>query len=992
METEVAAAGALGCVETPRGRLPLAAVSVSADLWGPSAQVTVRQTFVNAFDAPVEAAFVFPLPDRAAVQSCVATLGGREIEAVLFERGEAREKFQEAVQQGRRAALLEEDRPGCFTSTVGNLQPSEQAVIELRYALELPIAEGEVAFRFPLVLAPRFTPGTPLPGPSVGLGTVADTTATPDASRVTPPVLIPGSPNPVQLSLSLSLHHSGVAPESLRSALHAVATVVEARVTRVHLKPAERMDRDFILRYRLLEKGCRTQLLVSCDAQGEEGTWQLCFLPPQPAAPRPLDVVFLLDRSGSMEGWKLETARSALIRLVSELGPADRFALFAFAETLTTPLPAKLCDATADHRALAAGFLSQVSAEGGTELVRALDQAASLRWGGYEDRDQAVVLVTDGQVTNEDEVLRVVRKLKGVRVCAVGVDQAVNDGFLRRLAEVTGGTVELVESEARFAEALGRISRTGRSPALSDVTVAAGTLEVVPSQTAPVRPQSAYAGDVLVLRGRFRGPGAGNLVVSGRSADGTGYRETVAAMRAESPALPALWARASVRSLEDQYAQGAGPKDELGKALVATSLRFGVLCRFTAFCAVDRDTKVVTGDRRVIQPVEAPKGWGLDSASGRRYSGGQALSGRSAKTQAGILRGKFNYMSPEQVSGLPLDPRSEVFVLGTFLWELLSGERLFWGDSDFAVMEALRKATLPDVLPPGIEPAFEPLLRRALARKPNRRYASGADLADALESLATSSACPPAPHLSDFVIDTCPRRLEKVQRLVARALAETLPADGSCALVVRVGVGSVAEHWLAVRAGPDGTSELAFVRRLLPFAAQDDEFVRAFLDSAYAAPHPNLVRVLGAGGRALPFVAHEFVQGVALDEVLQVARKAGTRVPPRLAFEIIATVGRALAIANDLPDDSGAIIGSLHRELDLSSVMVTFDGVVKVCGVCAPRAGLYRPQLIALRDEGTARAPVGVQPSPPGPAAKPDRGLGGRLLDLLRPSRHEFWK
>lgn len=814
MDTETAAAGALGCVETPRGRLPLAAVSVVAEVWGPSAQVTVRQTFVNAFDVAVEASYVSPLPDRAAVQKCTATIGSRVIDAVLFERGEAREKYQQAVESGHRAALLEEDRPGCFTTTVGNLPPGEHAIIELRYSLELPIAEGEATFRFPLVLAPRFTPGTPLPGPSVGGGTAADTSATPDASRVTPPVLIPGSPNPVQLSLSVCVHHAGVGADSLRTPLHTVNTEVEPRLTRVSLVPGERMDRDFILRYRLFGATQPSQVISTRDAAGGEGTWQLCLLAPEVSSTPPLDAVFLLDRSGSMEGWKLETARNALTKMVNALRPEDRFALFAFDDSLTSPLPSTLSEATSANRKLATDFLGQVTAQGGTELARALEKAASLKWGRKGERDRVVVLITDAQVTNEDELVRVVKKFDGARLCAVGVDQAVNEGLLRRLAEMTGGSVELVESAARLAEAIGRISRTGRAPALSGVTVSGEGL--IAEQTAPQKPQSAWTGDTLVLRGRFLGTGPGSLVVSGRRSDGGAHRETVAAVGAESEALSALWARARLRSLEDQYAAGIGSKEALRQEIVSTSLRFGVLCRFTAFCAVDRESTVATSEHQVVQPVEPPRGWADATLSPRRagardttrYAGGRNhAANRSRKTQAGVLKGKFTYMSPEQVRGLPLDPRTEVFVLGAILWELLSGERLFSGDSDFSILEAVRKAQLRDQLPPGIAPAFEPVLRRALARDCDHRYANGAELADALDALRALPECPPAPRLADFVTATCPEEVEQWQKRLARALAQTPPADGSAMIVERFGIGGMTEDSLAVRTASDGTTE-----------------------------------------------------------------------------------------------------------------------------------------------------------------------------------------
>ena len=154
-----------GSLETERGRLPLEAMEVCGRIDGLLSQVTVRQTFVNALDEPLEATYIFPLPDRAAVTRFRMEVAGRVIEGLLEERGQAREQYDQAIAAGHRAAIAEEERPGVFTLRVGNLMPGEAATVELTYCGVLPYSDGEVTFRFPLVVAPRYIPGVPLPGP-----------------------------------------------------------------------------------------------------------------------------------------------------------------------------------------------------------------------------------------------------------------------------------------------------------------------------------------------------------------------------------------------------------------------------------------------------------------------------------------------------------------------------------------------------------------------------------------------------------------------------------------------------------------------------------------------------------------------------------------------------------------------------------------------------------------------------------------------------------
>src|SRR5690606_22892507 len=184
-----------GSLRTERGNLPLKQLQVSAKLAGLVAETRVRQTFVNTLGVPLEATYVFPLPDRAAVSSFRLEVGERVVEGVLRERGAARREYDAALASGHRAAIAEEERPGVFTLRVGNLMPGEEASVHLVLEGPLPYEAGELTYRFPLVVAPRYIPGAPLDGPQVGDGTALDTDAVPDASRISPPVLLPGFPN-----------------------------------------------------------------------------------------------------------------------------------------------------------------------------------------------------------------------------------------------------------------------------------------------------------------------------------------------------------------------------------------------------------------------------------------------------------------------------------------------------------------------------------------------------------------------------------------------------------------------------------------------------------------------------------------------------------------------------------------------------------------------------------------------------------------------------
>ncbi|GGO03176.1 hypothetical protein GCM10010116_06230 [Microbispora rosea subsp. aerata] len=716
----------LGALETEKGNLPLESVDVTAHVTGLVAGVEVVQTFRNPFDVSLEATYVFPLPPRAAVTAFRMEADGRVVDGVLKERGQARADYDRALAEGRRAAIAEEDRPDVFTIRVGNIVPGERVVVRLTLSQPLPYEDGAAEFRFPLVVAPRYIPGAPLPGRPAGDGVSSDTDAVPDASRITPPVLLPGFPYPVRLSLATTIDPAGLDLREVRSSLHEI----DREGDTIRLRPGERLDRDFILR--LAFDASSSLALVPDDADagspGEdtadgggrataerrvegapaggpgntsgggvedtaesaadaEGTFVLTLLPPQEDATRtaPRDVVLLLDRSGSMAGWKMVAARRAAARIVDTLTRHDRFAVLSFDSVVERAFSGGLVDASDRNRYRAVEHLSRLDARGGTEMLAPLEEALRLLDGrnapapgpvtgagpaghdheeerhredgrigegglpgdsgssGGQARDRVLVLVTDGQVGNEDEILeRIGPRLHGIRAHTVGIDRAVNAGFLGRLALLGSGRCELVESEDRLDTAMEHIHRRIGSALVTDVTVQAEGMDLVADTV--THAGSLYPGVPLVVTGRYRGRrSAGSLTVRGRTADGRPWEERIEGHLAHDPAARAVWARAHLRGLEDRYAMG---DHSLEQRIVDTSLRFGVLCRFTAFVAVDTRVAGEGGpEHRVIQPVEPPSGWDMPTAMPMMVAGAPMMARMAS----------FSRPAPEAVFGSAAD-------------------------------------------------------------------------------------------------------------------------------------------------------------------------------------------------------------------------------------------------------------------------------------------------------------------------------------------------
>jgi Ca-activated chloride channel family protein len=573
-----------------------------------------------------------------------------------------------------------------FTLRVGNILPGERVTVALTLASPLAFADGQAEFRFPLVVAPRYIPGTPLPGQPVGDGYAPDTGAVPDASRITPPVLLPGFPNPVDLSIEVRLDPAGLPHTGVASSLHAVTETDGV----LRIQPGERVDRDFILR--LSYGDVRSALALAPDpverpaesghaspperprqVQPAGGTYRLTILPPESdAPPRPKDLVLLLDRSASMGGWKMVTARRAAARIVDTLTDRDRFAVLTFDRLVHRPdgLPEGLVAGTDRNRYRAVEHLAGAHAAGGTEMLTPLREG--LRMLTDPSRDRVLVLVTDGQVGNEDELIREIGAEAGVRIHSVGVDRAVNAGFLGRLATIGGGRCELVESEDRLDAAMERIHRRIAAPLVTGLRMHAEGLDLVDGTLAPARIPDLFPGVPLVIAGRYRGAAQGTVTVTGTGRDGGAWRVEVPATVVDSPASSAIWARAHLRDLEDRYAVTGGR--ELERDIVATSLRFGVLCRFTAYVAVDpRVVAEGSPAHRVIQPVELPSGWtGMPMPVAGMSAAGMPVAGGSA---AGMP-----VAGMPTPGGAPTPPRGPMapmaMTMRAQVWQALAGPRL----------------------------------------------------------------------------------------------------------------------------------------------------------------------------------------------------------------------------------------------------------------------------------------------------------------------------
>ena len=621
--------------------LPLESVCYQASAAEQAGQVTVEQRFRNSYDRHIEAVYTFPLSGRAAVSDFELRIGERVIKGSVKERRAAAKDYRRSLAEGRQAALLEQERDEVFTVQVGNIPPGESVTARLTYSERLLFFEdGTTELRLPLVTAPKYIPGAPLGLSGSGAGSSEDTDMVPDASRITPFLLAQGSSGGVELDISVTIFHSAcgesfIEPSEISCSQHAVQADIDKKHTVITLADDnELMDRDFVLRWKCGGEEQRSSLWSFHDEETDETFGMVTVIPPHGiSAPRaPRDLVFLLDRSGSMEGLKMESAKKACSLLLSTLKPCDRFAILAFdsfnewmGNSILHSGSPQFLKADALNIIVSGQFLNRIRARGGTETYEALKSATAFLSDQYEpgdDRVPVIVLITDGQSGNEMQILQFARQQLGTtRLFTVGIDTAVNKGFLEHLSRIGRGTSSCVEPGAALEQALLRISDEIGDAFVKEITISDLSADIKAGSITPSGIIDLFAGRPSTIF--FRMGRQGSVMLKGRYHDGTEYREVLSACPGAPAVVRHLWARSRTSDLEDLYHETL--EKSVLKKIVRIGEHYNVLSKFTAFTAVDRSVIVNPAGRMdvIAQPVCYPAGW---SEPGRgSYSGGGCI-------------------------------------------------------------------------------------------------------------------------------------------------------------------------------------------------------------------------------------------------------------------------------------------------------------------------------------------------------------------------------
>jgi len=589
---------------------PLRHTDVRTRVSGMSAIYTVIQTFDNPFDEPIDAVYVFPLGDGAAVTGYAISIGERTIAGEIKKKAEARATYDDARAHGHTAALLEQEKRNIFRQRIANLAPHETIRVRIDYAELLDYRDGQFEIAFPLVVGPRYLPAeavgkTPVAAHHAGHVARTGVTSIPYADET-----VAGSTVSFTADVDAGVPVLGVSSPSHQLAVDEVAPTRR----RIALASAgELPNRDLIVRYRTASD----QTLVGVLAHRTDARGYFTLMVQPKASYRtgdiaPREVMIVIDTSGSMEGQPIAQAQSLARGLIDSLRTGDTFNVMAFSGGTNAMAPAAIA-ADAQGKQAGKDFVSSLSSGGGTEMGVAMAKALAASPGS--DRIRLVFFLTDGFVGNDDVILHAARgNLGSNRIFSVGIGSAPNRSLLNQIAAVGRGFpsyLNLTESAADLAEDL--VQRTG-FPYLTDVKIDWNGLAV--GAVTPAAIPDVHAGMPLVVSGVYTRPGRARITVSATTA---GHRiqipvEVALPERVDAPPVAALWARKRVDELLSLAGEAVG--NDTVAAVTDLGLAFHMVTDYTSFVAVDR-TRVVTGDgasRIIEQPALVPAGVNPETA------------------------------------------------------------------------------------------------------------------------------------------------------------------------------------------------------------------------------------------------------------------------------------------------------------------------------------------------------------------------------------------
>lgn len=574
---------------------PLKKTSVTANIEGIVADIHVVQTYANEGEKPVNASYLFPASTKVTIHGMQMRIGNQTVTATIKEKEEAKQEFETAKSEGKSASMLSEERANVFSMDVANIMPGDEVDIDLHYTELITPTEGTYQFVFPTVAGPRYA------------GPIKDDSGNRDewtAASYLPEGTVPTARYNIDVTIS-----AGVPISSLTCDSHKINIDWNENTT-AHVTLTNPLEyagnRDFILDYKLTGEMISAGLTLN---KGESENFFMLMVQP-PERPElteipPREYIFVLDVSGSMSGFPLDTAKELMKNLVSDLRDTDTFNLILFSGT-SCQMASRSLPATRENISKAVRLISEQNGAGGTELSNALADALSIP----SDADTArnIVIITDGYISGESEVFQQINEnLDQADFFSFGIGSAVNRYLIEGIATIGQGEPFVVTEAADASKAADRFRTYIQSPVLTDIQVSFDGFDAYDVE--PAMLPTLYAQKPIVLLGKWKGEPSGNIQITGKTGNGD-YSQTISvadAVNSSDSTLGYLWARKRVERLTDYGVGGNNP--DVKEEVTQIGLSYHMMTPYTSFIAVLDTVRNPGGESTdVDQPLPLPLG------------------------------------------------------------------------------------------------------------------------------------------------------------------------------------------------------------------------------------------------------------------------------------------------------------------------------------------------------------------------------------------------
>jgi Ca-activated chloride channel family protein len=669
--------------------LPLQATRFDTVVVGTVAETEIVQVFGNPLEQPIEAIYLFPLHEHAAVDDYALTIGSRTIRGKIATRDNAREIYEQAKESGQTAALLEQQRSNIFTQHVANIAPGETIEVSLHVVQPLDQDDGRYTLTLPTVVGPRFV------GPTVS-----------DGANISASLIPEGFTTCAKVDISV-LIDPGLRPRSLRSQYHAIAIDRHEDIATIALAEGPAVaNRDFVLSWEI--DGGRPEAAIVAQPDGRGGGYfTMTIAPPdvvhdEQALER--ELVFVVDNSGSMAGLPIDTAKATMRRALAQLRPQDAFTVLRFSE-VASGLTNTLLPATSANIERGIAYVDAMQGEGGTHMRAGIEAALAIPHD--PDRVRMVLFLTDGYIGNETEIFELVdREIGEARLFSLGVGGAPNRYLLDGLAAAGRGAVIYAGVGEDIDPIVERFYERIATPMLTDLEIDWGGLAV--SDVLPAELPDLFAGQPLTVFGRYQGQPQGTIEVRARAKTASlalpvGFD---IAQAQDLQGVSSVWARHEIDRLLGFPTpfEGADGYDEAKQKVVELALEHRLLTQFTSFVAVDQ-REVIGADgkpRTIEQPLELPIGTTYEGFGPGGDSSGEGLIGLG--TTGLIGRGGGGGTGYGQGSGVGFGGR------GAKVPQVRQGKATVTGSLDRDIIRRIVRAHINEV-----RDCYE----QALAKDPN---------------------------------------------------------------------------------------------------------------------------------------------------------------------------------------------------------------------------------------------------------------------------------